>query len=94
MKEALKAKLIAIKYARENNIPFFGICLGLQCAVIEFARNVCGMKKAHSSEFKKTNYSVIDLMTEQKSIKNMGATMRLGRLSMYHSIGYKSTNSV
>lgn len=74
----IEGKINAIRYARENNIPFFGICLGLQCAVIEFARNVCGMKKAHSSEFKKTNFSVIDLMTEQKSIKNMGATMRLG----------------
>ena len=74
----IEGKINAIRYARENNIPFFGICLGLQCAVIEFARNVCGMKKAHSSEFKKTNYSVIDLMTEQKSIKNMGASMRLG----------------
>lgn len=74
----IEGKINAIRYARENNIPFFGICLGLQCAVIEFARNVCGLKKAHSSEFKKTNFSVIDLMNEQKSIKNMGATMRLG----------------
>lgn len=74
----IEGKIKAIQFARENVIPFFGICLGLQCAVIEFARNVCGMKKAHSSEFKNTNYSVIDLMTEQKSIKNMGATMRLG----------------
>ena len=74
----IEGKINAIRYARENNIPFFGICLGLQCAIIEFARNVCGMKKAHSSEFKKTKFSVIDLMTEQKSIKNMGATMRLG----------------
>ena len=68
----------AVRYARENNIPFFGICLGLQCAVIEFARNVCGIKNAHSSEFKKNKFSVIDLMPDQKSIKNMGATMRLG----------------
>jgi len=74
----IEGKINAIRYARENNIPFFGICLGLQCAIIEFARNVCEMKKAHSSEFKKTKFSVIDLMTEQKSIKNMGATMRLG----------------
>jgi CTP synthase len=74
----IEGKIHAIKYARENDIPFLGICLGLQCAVIEFARNVCGMKKAHSSEFKKTNFSVIDLMPDQKSIKNMGATMRLG----------------
>lgn len=68
----------AVRFARENNIPFFGICLGLQCAVIEFARNVCGIKKAHSSEFKKNKFSVIDLMPEQKNIKDMGATMRLG----------------
>lgn len=68
----------AVQFARENNIPFFGICLGLQCAVIEFARNVCGIKKAHSSEFKKNKFSVIDLMPDQKNIKDMGATMRLG----------------
>jgi CTP synthase len=74
----IEGKINTIRYARENNIPFFGICLGLQCAVIEFARNVCGVGKANSSEFKKNNYSVIDLMPEQKNIKNMGATMRLG----------------
>ncbi len=75
----IEGKINAITYARENNIPFFGICLGMQCAVIEFARNVCGLKKAHSSEFKANNkYSVIDLMPDQKNIKNMGATMRLG----------------
>lgn len=68
----------AVKYARENNIPFFGICLGLQCAVIEFARNVCGIKHANSSEFKKNKFSVIDLMPDQKNVKDMGATMRLG----------------
>ncbi len=74
----IEGKIRAINFARENNIPFFGICLGLQCAVIEFARNVCGIKKANSSEFKKNKFSVIDLMPEQKNIKNMGATMRLG----------------
>ncbi len=74
----IEGKIKAIKYARENNIPFFGICLGLQCAVIEFARNVCGITKANSSEFKKNKFSVIDLMPEQKNVKNMGATMRLG----------------
>lgn len=74
----IEGKINAVKYARENHIPFFGICLGLQCAVIEFARNVCGISKANSSEFKKNNYSVIDLMPEQKNIKNMGASMRLG----------------
>ena len=74
----IEGKIKATKYARENNIPFFGICLGLQCAVIEFARNVCGIKNANSSEFKKNKFSLIDLMPDQKNIKNMGATMRLG----------------
>jgi CTP synthase len=74
----IEGKIQAVKYARENNIPFFGICLGLQCAVIEFARNVCGIKNANSSEFRKNKFSVIDLMPDQKNIKNMGATMRLG----------------
>ena len=74
----IEGMINAVRYARENNIPFFGICLGLQCAVIEFARNVCGIKKAHSSEFKHNKFSVIDLMPDQKNIKNMGATMRLG----------------
>jgi len=74
----IEGKIKAVQYARENDIPFFGICLGMQCAVIEFARNVCGISKANSSEFKKGKYSVIDLMPDQKNIKNMGATMRLG----------------
>lgn len=74
----IEGKIGAVKYARENDIPFLGICLGLQCAVIEFARNVCGIKNAHSSEFKKNRFSVIDLMPDQKNIKAMGATMRLG----------------
>lgn len=74
----IEGKINAIKYARENDIPFLGICLGMQCAVIEFARNVAGYSKANSSEFKKNKFSVIDLMPDQKNIKNMGATMRLG----------------
>ena len=74
----IEGKIMAVKYARENKIPFFGICLGLQCAVVEFSRNVCGLKNANSSEFKKTKYSVIDLMPEQKNVKELGATMRLG----------------
>lgn len=74
----IEGKINAVKYARENNLPFFGICLGLQCAVVEFARNVCGIKRANSSEFKKTKSNVIDLMPDQKNIKDMGATMRLG----------------
>ncbi|MFI5236447.1 MAG: CTP synthase [Ignavibacteriales bacterium] len=74
----IEGKIRAVKFARENNIPFFGICLGLQCAVVEFARNVCGLKNANSSEFKKTKFSVIDLMPDQKNVKEMGASMRLG----------------
>jgi CTP synthase len=74
----IEGKINAIHYARVNKIPFLGICLGLQCAIIEFARNVCGLKNAHSSEFKKTKHAVIDLMPEQKSIRNLGASMRLG----------------
>jgi CTP synthase len=75
----IEGKIKAVQYARENDIPFFGICLGLQCAVIEYARNVCGIKNANSSEFKKNNrYSVIDLMPDQKNVKNMGGSMRLG----------------
>ncbi|NLT51703.1 MAG: CTP synthase [Ignavibacteria bacterium] len=74
----IEGKIEAIKYARENNIPFFGICLGMQCAVIEYARNVCGISKANSAEFVKNNYNVIHIMPEQKKIKNKGGTMRLG----------------
>ncbi len=75
----IEGKIETIKYARENNIPYFGICLGMQCGIIEFARNVCNMKDANSSEFNKdTPYPVIDLMEEQKTIKNKGGTMRLG----------------
>ncbi len=75
----IEGKILAIKYARENKIPFFGICLGLQCAVIEFARNVCGIKKANSAEFIKNNsFNVIHIMPEQIKIKQKGATMRLG----------------
>jgi CTP synthase len=72
-------KIETITYARENKIPFFGICLGMQCAVIEFARNVLQLSDAHSTEIKEyTQHPVIDLMAEQKSIQNMGGTMRLG----------------
>lgn len=74
----IEGKIYAVQYARENKIPFFGICLGMQCAVIEFARNVLGQKKANSTEMAKTSYPVIDLMESQKNIKDMGGTMRLG----------------
>jgi len=75
----IEGKVQAIRFARENNVPFFGICLGMQCAVIEFARNVCNWKTAHSTEFDaKTSHPVIDLMEEQKAISEKGGTMRLG----------------
>ena len=75
----IEGKLNAIRYARENNLPFLGICLGMQCAVIEFARNVVGLKDANSKEFDEgCTYPVIDLMLEQKNVKGYGGTMRLG----------------
>src|SRR4026208_1646902 len=75
----VEGKIVAIKYARENGLPFFGICLGMQMAVIEFARNVLGLKEAHSTEMDpETNDPVIDLMEEQKKITAKGGTMRLG----------------
>lgn len=75
----VEGKVRIVKYAREMNKPFLGICLGLQCLVIEYARNVCGMRGANSTEFDdETAYPVIDLLPEQKKIKNMGGTMRLG----------------
>lgn len=74
-----QGKIEAIQYARENGVPFLGLCLGLQCTVIEFARNVCGLKEANSSEFDPdTPHPVIDLMPEQKEKKEKGGTMRLG----------------
>ena len=77
-----EGKVFSCKYARENNVPFLGICLGLQCAIIDFARNVCGLKNANSTEFdKKTPYPVIDLMESQRAIKRKGGTMRLGSYS-------------
>ena len=75
----IEGKLKAIQYSRENKVPFFGICLGLQCAVIEFARNRCNLKDANSLEFDPaTPYPVIHIMESQKNIKEMGGTMRLG----------------
>ena len=69
---------IVLKYAFENDLPYLGICLGMQCAVIEYARNVLGWKDAFTAEVKETEYPVIDLMPEQKDIDNLGGTMRLG----------------
>jgi CTP synthase len=75
----IEGKITAIKFVRENNIPFLGICLGMQCAVIEFARNVLGHKGANSTEMDSaTAFPVIDLLESQKKVKNKGGTMRLG----------------
>jgi CTP synthase len=75
----IEGKITAIQYARENNIPFLGICLGMQCAVIEFARNVLGLKDAHSTEMNpRTTNPVIDIMEAQKKVSCKGGTMRLG----------------
>ncbi|MDD5599835.1 MAG: CTP synthase, partial [Victivallaceae bacterium] len=75
----IPGKLKAIKYARENNIPFLGICLGMQCAVIEFARHVLGYEDANSTEFDEdSTHPVIDLMFSQRNITDKGGTMRLG----------------
>lgn len=75
----IEGKIKAIQFVRENKIPFFGICLGMQCAVIEFARNVCGLKDANSTEFNpSTPYPVIDLLPEQIGLQIKGGTMRLG----------------
>jgi CTP synthase len=75
----IEGKIVAIKYLRENNIPFFGICLGMQCAVVEFAQNVLNLKDAASTEMNpNTSHPVIDMMAEQKNISEKGGTMRLG----------------
>jgi CTP synthase len=75
----VEGKVDAIRYAREHDVPFLGICLGLQCAVIEFARNVCGLPDANSSEFDPaTPHPVIDLLPEQKNVTDLGGSMRLG----------------
>ncbi|MDD4981063.1 MAG: CTP synthase [Candidatus Omnitrophica bacterium] len=89
----IEGKIEAIKFARVNKIPLLGLCLGMQCAVIEFARNVCGLKDANSTEFNpKTKYPVISLLAEQKKIKDLGGTMRLGAYPCRikkHSLAFK-----
>jgi CTP synthase len=80
----VEGKVDAVRFAREHGIPFLGICLGLQCAVIEFARHVCGLGDANSSEFAPgTSHPVIDLLPEQKNVTDLGATMRLGAQACY-----------
>lgn len=92
----IEGKFVAIKYLRENNIPTFGICLGMQCMVIEFARNVLNLEEANSTEMNPhTPHKVIDLMEEQKNITNMGGSMRLGAYKcnlVKDSLVYKAYN--
>ena len=93
----IEGKLNVIKYARENNVPFLGLCLGMQCAVIEYARNVVGLKGANSMEFdEQTKYPVIDLMPEQKAVEGYGGTMRLGQYECHlkeKSVAHKAYKS-
>lgn len=87
----IEGKLNVIRYARENNLPFLGLCLGLQCTVIEFARNVVGLKGANSTEFDENpTHPVIDIMLEQKHVKGFGGTMRLGAYDCYLKKGTKA----
>ena len=87
----IEGKIAAVKYVRENNIPFFGICLGMQIATIEFARDVADLKGANSTEFDKdTPNPVISLIEEQKKVENLGASMRLGAYSCVLEKGTKS----
>lgn len=87
----IEGKLNVIRYARENNLPFLGLCLGMQCAVIEYARNVLGLENANSTEFAEgTKYPVIDLMIEQKDIAGYGGTMRLGAFPCHLKEGSKA----
>jgi len=87
----VEGKIEAIRYVRENNIPFLGICLGMQCAVIEFARNVCGLADAHSYEFyRELKHPVIHLMADQEGVTELGGTMRLGAYPCVLAEGSKS----
>lgn len=87
----IEGKLNVIRYARENNVPFLGLCLGMQCAVIEYARNVVGLKNANATEFdENAQFPVIDLMLEQKNVQGYGGTMRLGAYEPFEK-GLKSS---
>ena len=87
----IEGKLNVIRYARENNLPFLGLCLGMQCAVIEYSRNVLGLKDANSTEFdENTSNPVIDLMLEQKNVQGYGGTMRLGQYECHVKKGSKA----
>lgn len=92
----IEGKISAVRFARENKVPFLGICLGMQMAVVEFARHVCGMADAHSSELSQTTtHPVIDLMPDQRGVTEKGGTMRLGaypcRITDHDSFTYRPT---
>ena len=90
----IEGMLVAVRYARENRIPYLGLCLGMQCLVVEFARHVANMKKANSTEVdENTPYPVIDLMHEQRSVADLGATMRLGHYPCVLKENTKSYNA-
>src|SRR4030095_6937133 len=90
----VEGKLEVVRYARERGVPFLGLCLGLQCAVIEIARSVCGLEGANSSEFDPaTPHPVIDLLPEQKDITDLGATMRLGAQPCYLEPGSRAAGA-
>jgi CTP synthase len=87
----IEGKILTAQYARETGMPYFGICLGMQCALIEFARNVCGMAKANSTEFNdQSPFPVVDLLATQKAITTLGGTMRLGSYSCKLTPGSKA----
>jgi CTP synthase len=89
----IEGKILAAQYARENKIPYFGICLGMQIATIEYARNKCGLAGANSTEFdKNTPHPVICLQEEQKGVEDMGATMRLGSCESILFAGTKAAD--
>jgi CTP synthase len=90
----VEGKVAAVRFAREHGVPFLGICLGLQCAVVEFARNVCGLEGANSSEFDPmTPHPVIDLLPEQKNVTDLGASMRLGAQACHVQPGTLAASS-
>lgn len=87
----IEGKILTAQYARETGLPYFGICLGMQCALIEFARNICGLAKANSTEFNdQSPYPVVDLLATQKAITTLGGTMRLGSYSCKLTPGSKA----
>ena len=87
----VEGQVKAIRYARENGVPFFGICLGMQCMAIEFARSVCGLEGANSTEFvPDTPYPVIDLLPDQKQTEFIGGSMRLGHYPCFLAKGTKA----